>query len=957
MTKNYNSNILPKSIRQSVLKASVGFALVAGSLMTKAQVATYGFNQNNGTFVPVTGGTIVAQATGNTAATNLAGKVYNVALPFGFTFNGITYQSINISSYGFITFGAVAPAETLSLPLSSTTNTGYDGAVSILGKSVSSFYDVNGVTGDIRVETVGTGNNREFVIQWTNFRPSSTTSATAVYAHSYQIRLKETSNKIDMVYGPGSYLAGSTTVSGSAQIGLRGTSTADYNNRLSSSSTAFSNSTEGTAASSTQYISTSATSAAGVPPAGLTYTWTPPTCLAPTALAVSNVTSTTADVTWSTLSTPANGFDYYLSTSNTAPSATYFPTGLSATNNLALTNLDPNTEYYLWARSICSTTDYSGWSQVTTFKTTCNSLTYMFENFDSYSTGNKVPDCWERIMGSSNTAQTISSTSPASGTRNLYQIASSTANSSIVVLPVFSNVNAGTNWLRFKARVASGNGSLDLGYVTDVADANSFQSLKTITFSNTAYDASSEQFLNVPTTVPANARLAIRNAGVSTVGHFWDDVYWEPIPTCYKPTSLTSSNVGSSTATISWTAPTTAPANGYDIYYSNTNTAPTANTAPSVSGVAATTYNLTQLTPTSGYYIWVRSNCGSGDVSEWVETPIRINTTCVAPALLSSNGATVCVNGIATLTASVDAGANAVWYDAPTGGNLLAVGNNYTTPALSSTTSYYVAASTGAGLITGAKAAPVSSPTSGAGTTDFGIVFDVLTPTTIKSVTIYPSASTAGLSGTVTIEVIDANSNVIGSKVVDVITGTTAAPNPHDVELDFTVPAGIDYRMRMSAKSSSVSGLLFDPAASAPNGDYGYPMAVGSNISIKHSKATGTTPRLDLYYYFYNWKVGSGCEAPRVEVIATVDTNCLGTSEVTANNGVKVYPNPFTDAIALTNSADVKSVAVSDASGRVVKTFDKVVGQLNLSELNAGMYILNIQFKNGTNQAVKVIKK
>ncbi len=96
------------------------------------------------------------------------------------------------------------------------------------------------------------------------------------------------------------------------------------------------------------------------------------------------------------------------------------------------------------------TTSQSVWSFVGTVKTACGAVTSMSENFDSYNTGTTLPDCWVRNFV--NGTMTISSTTPASGTRNIYQTNTSTQTPSTVVLPEFSNINAGTHWLKLKAR-------------------------------------------------------------------------------------------------------------------------------------------------------------------------------------------------------------------------------------------------------------------------------------------------------------------------------------------------------------------------------------------------------------------------------------------------------------------------------------------------------------------------
>lgn len=265
------------------------------------------------------------------------------------------------------------------------------------------------------------------------------------------------------------------------------------------------------------------------------------------------------------------------------------------------------------------------------FYAQCNALTSMNENFDSYTTGYIVPPCWDRIVSGNGNQSISASGTPASGTLHLYQSSNGSANQTIVVLPSFSNINAGTNWLRFKARVTTNRGSLDVGYITDVSDASTFITIQKVTFTNTTYDATAQKTVFVPTSVPSNARLAVRNNGIdaASLGMYWDDVVWETMPSCQYPVNISFSNINTTSADVSWLAPSTIPANGYEYYYSTNNTDPIAST---IASGTVTTNSLSipagTLSPNTTYYFWVRSVCNSTDKSDWTIGGNSFKTLC-----------------------------------------------------------------------------------------------------------------------------------------------------------------------------------------------------------------------------------------------------------------------------------------------------------------------------------------
>ncbi|WJS96422.1 T9SS type B sorting domain-containing protein [Flavobacterium johnsoniae] len=75
------------------------------------------------------------------------------------------------------------------------------------------------------------------------------------------------------------------------------------------------------------------------------------------------------------------------------------------------------------------------------------------------------------------------------------------------------------------------------------------------------------------------------------------------------------------------------------------------------------------------------------------EAPLKIaaSTKITIPvAMPAANPSPLCDFGSFNLSATATAGATISWYDAATGGNLLGTGNTYTTPTITTTTTYYV---------------------------------------------------------------------------------------------------------------------------------------------------------------------------------------------------------------------------------------------------------------------------
>ncbi|MEO8589527.1 MAG: T9SS type A sorting domain-containing protein, partial [Flavobacteriales bacterium] len=65
-----------------------------------------------------------------------------------------------------------------------------------------------------------------------------------------------------------------------------------------------------------------------------------------------------------------------------------------------------------------------------------------------------------------------------------------------------------------------------------------------------------------------------------------------------------------------------------------------------------------------------------------------------------------------------------------------------------------------------------------------------------------------------------------------------------------------------------------------------------------------------------------------------------------------VFPNPAEDLLNITTDADLSNsvVSVFDVAGQRVLTTTLRNGQLDISALNSGLYLLQVQGQNGTQQ-------
>jgi hypothetical protein len=113
------------------------------------------------------------------------------------------------------------------------------------------------------------------------------------------------------------------------------------------------------------------------------------TCKPPSSVAGSLPTTNSGKISWSPPApAPANGYQYYVSTSNTPPLSSVTPSGSVAAGvtNVVISGLTSNTQYYVWVRSNCGSY-FSMWSTApgTLLTSSSSSSTIVMQ------TGNNLP--------------------------------------------------------------------------------------------------------------------------------------------------------------------------------------------------------------------------------------------------------------------------------------------------------------------------------------------------------------------------------------------------------------------------------------------------------------------------------------------------------------------------------------------------------------------------------------
>ena len=364
-----------------------------------------------------------------------------------------------------------------------------------------------------------------------------------------------------------------------------------------------------------------------------------PACPEVTTLAVANITSSSANLSW-----VENGTATLWNIEYGAPGFT-LGTGMQqlgvTTNPYTLGGLTSNTTYEFYVQVDCGGLGTSVWVGPLSFTTSCSNFiapwTYDVETA-ALTTNSTIGDCWTSnptattaayrwdVDGAGSTPSTNTGPSGAnSGVKYFYTEASSGTTGAIAYLtPGTVDVTALTTpYLEFYYHMYGATmGSLEV----EVFDGTTWTSIWSISGQQQTATTDPWVSVGIDASAYAVADLLTFRFKATRGTDFYGDISLDDIsvieaPLCITPNASVA-NITVNSADLSWTTTT----GNYEYVLDNNSADPVGNGTV----ISAQTFNATPLTPNTQYYFHVRTDCGASLYSEW--TTVSFTTLPVPPA-------------------------------------------------------------------------------------------------------------------------------------------------------------------------------------------------------------------------------------------------------------------------------------------------------------------------------------
>lgn len=348
-----------------------------------------------------------------------------------------------------------------------------------------------------------------------------------------------------------------------------------------------------------------------------------PLCPDASDIIIPNVTTTTATIAW----TPEGMTEWEVvySDAATADPSSLTPIPVLENPTALISDLTAETNYFVWVRTKCEAGE-GFWVGPISFKTPCNPVNSLNENFDAITTP-ELPNCWTKILRG-NTLSLYASIKTISDGANsnpnaveLYTGFSNpgTNDDIILISPNLGNLSNGTHRLKFFAK---GTGNLEIGTLTGNTDDAGFSYFDDVDVSN---NEMTEYIIDFSSYGESDTFIGIRyNTNQSFSGVLIDDIVWEVLPVCPDVTEISATALNTSTIAVGWNE---SGATQWQVAHANT-IVTDPNTATISEILTSPGAEISELDSNTAYKVWVRTVCGEPDGNgAWIG-PVLVTTSC-----------------------------------------------------------------------------------------------------------------------------------------------------------------------------------------------------------------------------------------------------------------------------------------------------------------------------------------
>ncbi|GAA4389726.1 hypothetical protein GCM10023186_37270 [Hymenobacter koreensis] len=309
----------------------------------------------------------------------------STAQPIGFTFvyNGQSFTQFVLNTNGALKLGSTPPSDDLDYFPESTDPADQNMLFPLFQDLVAA-----SATTSFRVATTGAAPNRVCTVEWSGMREFD--SPAQLTNGSFQVKLYETTNQIEFVYGPATPGTGASAEA-LAAIGIKGSGPATGQVILGTKAETAAWST--TAWQNSNYTTVGfAYNKTTLADPGRTFRFTPASCAPPSAVTFSGTTGTATTVSFTG---PANstGYTIIYGAAGFNPATAGAGTSVNTTASpYTITGLAAGSSYDVYIRANCGATDQSPLSGPFTITTSCASSTAVAvfpytQNFDGVTSG------------------------------------------------------------------------------------------------------------------------------------------------------------------------------------------------------------------------------------------------------------------------------------------------------------------------------------------------------------------------------------------------------------------------------------------------------------------------------------------------------------------------------------------------------------------------------------------